>query len=606
MSTLHQLKQVKCLKLPHEHLNCGTMLEKSLVSEQKVGIDDSSFQTLENSCPQIKQSLRSKRHKKKSVTVESPRLRKKKIWRDKLSSSEISILLTKSSKILDRVSTLKEKVLTPFWTQQSKETSQRLWLPTKTDCVDSVLNSWRESSTPVQEKSWFSITKRRPQKKNSQQTSFQLSQYSLPDCMDSEVINSKSKSKEPLKTLKIRLFPTKEQQKTLNEILNQYRWYYNASLTILHLEYLRQNKKLDKEYKLSEITVRDEVVGKYTYTEELRENILFQDFVYNENNTERLRPSWIPERGTTRTQRGAIQKLVGNVNSCLSNKRNGNIRNFTFKYMSKKSDTEYVHYEDSGFPILFRNVKSRYWFTDENRKRQSLSFQEIFDRTKKRGIEVVHEKQTDKYFLHYPVDVNWFPEGDRRGDNQTTYLSSRENRVISLDPGVRKFMVGYDPKGACVFFGKEASKDLTTLLYLIDQTEDIKTKFRLWKRVKDMVSELHWKTINYLMKNYDTILLPDFRISGMVRKKNLSRMTKRLLCMFSFFSFKLKLKYKCDTYGKNLIIVDESYTSKTCGTCGYLNDIQGLELYTCSQCGLNVDRDVNGSRNILIKNLTLR
>ena len=60
--------------------------------------------------------------------------------------------------------------------------------------------------------------------------------------------------------------------------------------------------------------------------------------------------------------------------------------------------------------------------------------------------------------------------------------------------------------------------------------------------VKNLIAELHWKTISFLIENYDTIILPDFRVSEMVRKKKLSRNTKRLMCMFSFFSFKEKLK----------------------------------------------------------------
>jgi len=55
-----------------------------------------------------------------------------------------------------------------------------------------------------------------------------------------------------------------------------------------------------------------------------------------------------------------------------------------------------------------------------------------------------------------------------------------------------------------------------------------------------------------------------------------------------------------------LCIVNESYTSKTCTECGELNDVQGSEEYHCNVCGLDVDRDVNGSRNILIKNLRLK
>lgn len=59
-------------------------------------------------------------------------------------------------------------------------------------------------------------------------------------------------------------------------------------------------------------------------------------------------------------------------------------------------------------------------------------------------------------------------------------------------------------------------------------------------------------------------------------------------------------------YGKKLLIVEESYTSCTCGVCGEINRIGGKEIYLCKKCGLEIVRDVTGAKNILIKNLTLR
>jgi transposase len=76
--------------------------------------------------------------------------------------------------------------------------------------------------------------------------------------------------------------------------------------------------------------------------------------------------------------------------------------------------------------------------------------------------------------------------------------------------------------------------------------------------------------------------------------------------MFSFYKFRERLEYKCSIYNKKLFLVDESYTSKTCGNCGILNEVGSNELFTCSTCNIGMDRDVNGSRNIFIKNVRLR
>jgi putative transposase len=53
------------------------------------------------------------------------------------------------------------------------------------------------------------------------------------------------------------------------------------------------------------------------------------------------------------------------------------------------------------------------------------------------------------------------------------------------------------------------------------------------------------------------------------------------------------------------MIVDESYTSKTCGKCGTLNEnLKSKKVFKCNECDLLIDRDINGARNILIRTFT--
>jgi len=63
------------------------------------------------------------------------------------------------------------------------------------------------------------------------------------------------------------------------------------------------------------------------------------------------------------------------------------------------------------------------------------------------------------------------------------------------------------------------------------------------------------------------------------------------------------LKFKCKNTKTRLYIVDESYTSKTCTRCGQINNVGASERYECERCRIKIDRDVNGSRNIMLKNM---
>ena len=596
-NTLDLNKYVNYSKLQIEHSIIGIQKDYFLVSEQKEGTGD----TCSPMCS-LKQEITLNQIKEKEeeyAIVECQQEDKRKIWKDKLNSSDVSTLITKLSLIMDQGLTSKEKVLTPFWTQQSKEISKKLWLPTEIDCVDLVLSSLKESSSnTVKGKSWFSIKKKHPHKKNSLMTSFQSSLFSLPEYTDLGVTTSNAKLKsKPVKTLKMRLFPTEEEKTQLQLMMEQFRWYYNAILNIVYNHY-GHDKILEKR-KYSNYTVRD-IMRKYDYVEETKNNLTFKDFVFNEDRNKIPIPEWWKNQVHSRLPRGAIGKFISSLNSAITNYKNGNISKFQMKFRTKKSSTDYLNFEDKGYPSFIRNIKSRYWFTTRNRKRSFVSFSEID--SKKRGIEIIYEKETGRYFLHYPVDREWFPLDDKRNDNQVKYVS-KGDRIISLDPGIRKFLVGYDPLGYSVFIGEGASLELSRLLLEIDKK---KNPYYLWKKVKNLVSELHWKTISFLIENYDTIILPDFRVSEMLRSRKLARITKRLMCMFSFHSFKEKLKYKCNVYSKKLIIVDESYTSCTCGVCGTINNTKGKEIFSCVSCGLEIDRDVTGSRNILIKNTTLR
>jgi len=53
----------------------------------------------------------------------------------------------------------------------------------------------------------------------------------------------------------------------------------------------------------------------------------------------------------------------------------------------------------------------------------------------------------------------------------------------------------------------------------------------------------------------------------------------------SHFKFKMKLKYQCDKWQRELRIVDESYISKICRRCSKINHKLGSsKVYNCPSC----------------------
>ena len=54
---------------------------------------------------------------------------------------------------------------------------------------------------------------------------------------------------------------------------------------------------------------------------------------------------------------------------------------------------------------------------------------------------------------------------------------------------------------------------------------------------------------------------------------------------------------------KYVFCINEAYTTQTCSICGKLNKPYASEIYNCSNCNINISRDVNAAKNILMKGL---
>ncbi len=110
-----------------------------------------------------------------------------------------------------------------------------------------------------------------------------------------------------------------------------------------------------------------------------------------------------------------------------------------------------------------------------------------------------------------------------------------------------------------------------------------------------------------LVANYDLIALEDLRIRNMVRNKHLSKSILDSGCEPSVRSiFRQYLTYKAGSAGREVLLVDPAYTSKTCSRCGAI--FEGLTLsdrWVECACGLSLDRDHNAAIHILYRALVV-
>lgn len=101
-----------------------------------------------------------------------------------------------------------------------------------------------------------------------------------------------------------------------------------------------------------------------------------------------------------------------------------------------------------------------------------------------------------------------------------------------------------------------------------------------------------------LVKQYDVIKIEDLKTKNLLHNHKLAR----AIANQSWRELRNMLEYKCEWYGKQLVTVNPRKTSQICSNCGYDDGKHTLDIreWTCPQCGVHHDRDINAAKNILM------
>ena len=132
---------------------------------------------------------------------------------------------------------------------------------------------------------------------------------------------------------------------------------------------------------------------------------------------------------------------------------------------------------------------------------------------------------------------------------------------------------------------------------------------RDYRLVANIQHDIIQKFTTNLVNDYDKIMIEDLSVKNMQMSHVASKGLQRSL----FGYFRQVLSYKCDWYGKALVLADKHYPStQRCSACGYVkcgNDkitLQGNARhqtkhndYVCYNCGAKLNRDENAVANLL-------
>jgi len=390
------------------------------------------------------------------------------------------------------------------------------------------------------------------------------------DETSSHSIVNENITKNVFRTRKIKLNPTKEQKLKLNAYADGARYTYNTVINAIN----------SGEYTANKIELQNAFVS-----------LKRRDGTYNSFFDKRR---WLLRTPKVIRQQATFE-ATKNFKAAFTNLRNKNIDHFKMTFKTKKHQRQY------GYCLgIIKSLK----YTNDTLVilSKSIGVMRFFGKMPFEGVpEAECRIRRDPYgdfWLLVPI-------------KKTT--SSSSGPIVAIDPGVRTPFACFATDGTKKTLGEDMNERLNvirTKISLNDRrfskatTNELRKKCRehrrrLYRQHQRVRDAYHWRIINDITSDAGGVLLPPFetqKLSGGLKAK-----TNRSLLGISHFTFRMRMKERCDE--KSLLYEEptEEYTSKTCGMCGRINFLLGSKKTFECFCGVVCDRDTHAARNILLK-----
>ena len=371
-----------------------------------------------------------------------------------------------------------------------------------------------------------------------------------------------------LRAIKIRLYPSKEQELKLNKVLGCYRYVYNQMLALKQKEYNENKKSLG----LTDLS-------KYFH------GTLLKDEQYE----------WLKEQNT-KVMKQSIRQMLSAYDKFFKQ-----YKGFP-KFKSKKNKHSAL------FPIDAISRKNKFNdrkitltqpLKDIRFRCSDLYFKRL--QAYKEGIRsaTLSKTKSGNYFLSILIEL----------PQEKIIRFAQTNKHVGIDLGVKDFVITSDGE---VFenkhFFKSQEKKIVKLQRQLSKKQkgsNNRNKQRVkvakaFERLTNQKDAYIHSVVNELLTYYDTVFMEDLNVQGMLKNHKLAKVIQEV----SLCKFKQILEDKARNNYKEVVFVGRFYpSSKTCHKCGYVN--KGLTLndreWTCPVCGEHHDRDLNAAINILME-----
>ena len=395
-----------------------------------------------------------------------------------------------------------------------------------------------------------------------------------------------------LKGIKLRLYPNKQQEIDLRQMCGNDRFLWNKLNEMLKSRY-ENNKHLYNGNKSKEAKKKRRHVMLSAYDMNYLLPLMKVEFPF-----------------LSYSDSSALQVVTSNLNKAYSN------------FFKDSKQFGLPKFKKRGICKLSYTGKSKI----EILARRNLKLPKIgCIKTSKTGVlkdvkikrYTIEQDSTNRWYITFQVEVHV----DELG---------KTNKTVGLDLGLTDMVIGSDGFKSGRFLVPELETEIKskqkvyskrryyaknkivqdknmnvinprTLLDFMNVEKARVTKAKLQKRLTNKRKDFLHKLSTNLVKNYDIIVIEDLKSKNMMKNHTLAKAIGNA----SWYEFRTMLEYKCKWYGKQLIIVPPRYTSQECSNCHHNSGKKTLDIreWTCDNCGVHHDRDINAAKNILTKGL---
>ena len=369
-----------------------------------------------------------------------------------------------------------------------------------------------------------------------------------------------------IKSVKIRLIPTSEQEIIMNKTVGVARFTYNWGLSKWQEMYKEGINPSGKKIK------------------KIFNNTIKKDVEYN----------WLNEVSSQ-----AISQAFSDLQDAFDNFFTGKAKYPRFKTKKSSRRSFYVRYDRM-------NIRGDTTVNIEKIGRVKFTT----------NYELPIQKSYVNPRCHFDGKYWYLTFGFEQGENQ---VELNEDLSIGIDLGIKNLAVISSIETPIKNINKSSTikkleKKLKRLQRKCSRKYEVNKKGKQFIKTKNIIKlEQEIKLIHRRLTNIRTnhihqatnmivkqkpyrIVLEDLNISGMMKNKYLSKAIQEQ----KLKEFIRQMKYKSKFNGIDLVIADRFFpSSKKCSSCGSIKTDLKLSdrIYKC-RCGLEIDRDKNASMNL--------